>query len=521
MSTKSETERIRQRQIYRVLSTLLLSLFVAMISVTIVGTALPTIVSQLNGSETHYTWIVTAELLSSTAATPIIGRLGDIYNKKRLLLVSVSIFTVGSLLSGCSSSPEALILFRVVQGIGMGGQMAMIQTVIASIIPPRERGKYNGFMGSVITVATVSGPLLGGFIVAGFGWRWCLWIAVPFSIFVIVVLAKYLKVPEAQAAGRKVDYLGSTSVTIGVSLLLIILSLGGSVLPWASPLTIGLLVLGVLAIVFFVFIEMRTTDPVIPLRLLKSKLVRKMAIGSVLVGLAFNSPPVFLTQYFQIGLGFSPAKSGLAILPMMLGSFLSSTIIGILVSRRGRWKGFVVGGLLTMTIGAEIIVVSNHHSLLLILGMFTFGAGQGACLQNMVLAVQNVVPLKDIGASTAMITFIRSLGSSIGVQLCGFLFSFQLAISMRRNFTGAGLALPDQLSNKHGSMDFSGMDQSVVSLIRTSYGDSMWIIFSCLALASFLAFLCVSRAKGSVLRNTVDLDQKSHEVKSVEVTKAN
>ncbi|MDO5747078.1 MAG: MDR family MFS transporter [Actinomycetaceae bacterium] len=493
------------RDIFNVISGLMLALFVAMMSVTIVGTSLPTMMAALHGTETHYTWVVTSMLLSSTVTTPIAGRLGDLFDKKKLLLTGIGLFTLGSLLAGASTTPMMLILTRIFQGVGMGMQMSLSQTVIATITPPRERGRYNGYLGGVMAVSTVSGPLIGGFIVATpwLGWRWSLWISVPFSLAAMAVLAKWLKVPGSVVSQPVVDYKGAIAISSGVSLLLIWLSLGGKQIPWGSPLGIILPLVAVSALIAFFFIEKHAVEPIVPLWLFTQRTPLLAIIASIAVGTALNAPPVFLGQYFQVGRGMNPAAAGLAMTPLMIGSFIFSTIIGQAVAKLARWKRFVVAGLLAMTIGLIMTAFAGASTPLwwIWIAIFFVGAGQGASMQNLVLAVQNTVRLRDIGASTATITFFRSLGGAIGVQVAGLAFSLDVGRRINQGFQRAKLSMP---ASHDGSMNFQQLPAPARSIIQQAYGDSIGIIFATLAVTGVIAVIAASFMKSSKLRDTID-----------------
>ena len=515
-----DAAKARKKEVLRVLSGLILALFISNLSVTIVGNALPQIMTSLNGSEAQYTWIVTGVLLASTAATPIAGRLGDLFNKKALLLASIGIFLVGSILSGLVTTASWLIVTRVIQGIGMGSQMALVQTVIASVVTPRERGQYNGYIGATMAVATVSGPLIGGLIVATpwLGWRWTFWISVPFSVIAMIVLWKFLKVPETEKGHPHVDYWGSALVTAGVALFLIWLSGGGKMFPWVSPLGIGMPVAAAIIIVIFIWVELRAPQPVVPLQLLRSRTPLLAVIASMGVGTALNAPSVFFGQYFQIAQGYNPATAGLIMIPLMFAMFISSTVSGLFVSRLGRWKRFVVTGLLAMCSGLILMIWVGADTPLwyMWIAMTLIGLGQGASMQNLVLAVQNGVPLKDIGASTAMVTFFRSLGGAIGVQIAGIIYTISTETHMESKVLAAGLpasSIPDT-----GSLDLSKMTPQLQDIVRSSYGDAMGDIFLGLSIIGVLSLLAAILLRGSSLRDTLDLAPESPQRDPFEAT---
>ena len=489
-----------------VIAGLLLVMFVAVMSLTIVGTALPVMLSSLHGSETQYAWVVTSMLLSSTAATPIAGRLGDLYDKKKLLIFFIAIFALGSLLAGASVTADMLILMRIVQGAGLGALMAMVQTVMAVITSPRERGKYNGYFGAVVTVANVSGPIVGGFVVDLLGWRWCLWISVPFAIAAMVVLAKKLRVPSSVIENPKIDYLGSTMGTAGVSLLLIYMSMGGDgIMAWTSMPMMVMAILGVIAVIAFVFVELRADQPIVPVRLLANQTVTLAVLASIGLGLVLNAPMVYFGQYFQIGRQMSPTASGMCMLPMMIASFVFSTFTGRMVSSVGRWKRFVVSGFVMMVAGLAILSFTGKSTPLVVLwvGMFLLGAGQGSSMQNLVLAVQNTVPLRDMGASTAMVTFFRNLGGAMGVQFASLIFNMSLAVQLRRNFAEAGVKMPPKVAQGHSASAAASSPQ-IAHLVADSFADAMGTIFIAGTVSTLICLILVAFMRSSSLRDTID-----------------
>mgnify|MGYP000264365315 CR=1 FL=1 len=353
-------------EVLQVLSGLLMVLFVAVMSVTIIGTALPTMMAALHGTESQYTWIVTAMMLASTVATPVSGKLADMYDSKKLLMGAIGLFTLGSLLSGAVTEAWQLIFTRIVQGIGMGAIMSLTQVVMALIVPPRERGRYNGYFGAVMAISNISGPLVGGFIVATpwLGWRWCLWVSVPFSLAAMAVLWRFLKVPAAQISKPRIDFVGTGLITAAVSTCLIWLSLAGKFFEFNSWQTGVMLALSGLFVVLFVFWELHFPEPVIPMWMFTKRTTLLAILGSISVGTALNAPPLFFTQFFQIAKGMNPALAGMALLPGMVGTFIASTLIGLLVSRIGRWKRFVVGGFVVMCVGIFFITLIDKNTLL-------------------------------------------------------------------------------------------------------------------------------------------------------------
>ncbi|GAB1819979.1 MDR family MFS transporter [Herbidospora sp. RD11066] len=418
------------RQILEALSGLLLVLFVAMISSTIVSVALPQIITSLKGSQSQYTWVVTASLLTATASTPIWGRLADLYNKKTLLQISVGLFLVGSLACGFAQNTAQLIGFRAIQGLGMGALQVLVQVIIAAIIPPKERGKYNGYLGGVMAVATVGGPLLGGLIADTdwLGWRWCFFISIPFCVVAWALLFKTLKI-ETVRRETTIDYAGAGLIAAGVSLLLIWITFVGNSFDWISWQT-GVMVGGTVVILgLAVWVESRAKEPVVPLHVIRQRTPALAILASLAVGMAMFGGAVFLGQYYQVGRGFSPTEAGLMTIPMMAGVLLSSTISGQIISRTGKVRPWIIAGACLLTVGFLGLSMIDHDTSiwLIIPSMVLVGAGVGMAMQNLVLAMQNTVALSDLGAASGAITFFRSLGGTIGVSVLGAILANQVA----------------------------------------------------------------------------------------------
>ncbi|MFC4553671.1 MDR family MFS transporter [Georgenia faecalis] len=508
---RSPAEEKRHREIMEVFTGLLLALFVAMLSGTIVGNALPVIIADLNGTQLQYTWIVTASLLASTAATPIFGKLADLFDKKKLLLLSIVLFSAGSLLAGMATSANTLIAYRVVQGVGMGAQMALVQTVIASIISPRERGKYNGYMGAVMAVATVSGPLIGGVIVdtPWLGWRWCYWSAVPFSLLAVWVLHRRLHITQTVRRKPSIDYWGAALITLAVTDLLLWLSFADSSFAWVSWPSAAMLVGGIAAIVLFVWVEKRAAEPIIPLWILTERTTALSIVASFSVGTVMFAAPVFLGQYFQIGRGYGPAEAGLMMVPMMLGVFLASTIAGRLVSSQGTWKRYVVGGISVMTVGVALMSTVGVSTPLWLVAIYLalVGAGQGASMQNLVLAVQNTVRLENMGVASSAVAFFRSLGGAIGVQVLGALLSVHIASLLTGRLADAGYpAEATAGAGGGGSLDLTTLPEGLEAIVRGAYGDGMDVIFLVMTGFNLVALAAALAMRNSVLRSTVDIE---------------
>jgi EmrB/QacA subfamily drug resistance transporter len=501
-------EEMSHRRVLESLSGLLLVLFVAMISSTVVSTALPLIIGSLNGSQTQYTWVVTATLLTATASTPVWGKLADLFNKKTLVQIAIVIFVLGSMASGFAQNADQIIAARAVQGLGVGGLQALVQVVIAAIIPPRERGRYNGYLGGVMAVATVGGPLLGGLIVDvdWLGWRWCFFVGVPIAILAFVVLQKTLRLETIRREDVRVDYAGAALIAAGVSVLLIWVSFVDNSFGWLSWQTAAMVGAGLVLLAVAVVVETKVREPVVPLRLVRTRTAALAILGSLAVGLAMFGGAVFLGQYFQIGRGYSPTEAGLLTIPMMAGVLVASTVAGRMISRSGNIKPYVVVGSIVLVIGFLGLGTIDHDTPLVLVAsaMVLVGVGVGMTMQNLVLIVQNSVPLRDLGAASASVTFFRSLGGTIGVSVLGAVLANRVTADLTAALGGHGLTQGD---GQTSALNLAALPPQVQDVVRTVYGDATAHIFVISAAAAMVGVIAALLLKPVTLRNTLDLEQ--------------
>ncbi|NEK95278.1 MFS transporter [Modestobacter muralis] len=484
------------RQTLEALSGLLLGMFVAFLSSTIVSNALPTIIADLHGSQDQYTWVVTATLLASTATTPIWGKFADLFSKKLLVQISLTIFTLGSIAAGFSSSVGMLIGFRAVQGVGLGGLQSLVIIAIAAMISPRERGRYAGPIAAVMSVATVAGPLIGGVIVdtSWLGWRWCFFVGAPLAVIALFLIQRTLNIPLVK---RKVsiDYLGAALLAGGVCVLLIWVTLAGNDFAWGSSTSITLVAIGVVLLALMVFVETRVAEPIIPLRLFRDRTTALVIVASIAVGVALFGGAVFLGQYFQIARGYSPTAAGLLSLPMIIGSMVSATVSGQLISKTGKWKNVIVTGAVLMVLGFGLLATIDHETDMVLIGAYLalLGLGLGMTMQNLVLAVQNTVAPGDLGTASSTVTFFRSLGGTVGVSVLGAVLATQVS-----NLTVSGLAAAGVDSG--GSASGAGIGQlnelppAIAGIVRAAYGDGtarVFLISAVLAVISLITILFI------------------------------
>ncbi|TXK18663.1 MDR family MFS transporter [Homoserinibacter sp. GY 40078] len=421
MSASAPAPAMSRRRVLESLSGLLLGMFVSMLASTVVSTSLPTIIHDLDGDQTAFTWVVTATLLTTAISTPVWGKLADLMNRKLLFQIAVAIFVLATAAAGFSQNTDTLIAFRAVQGLGAGGLAALSQVIMADIISPRERGRYMGLFGAVMAVATVGGPLLGGVITDAWGWRWNFYVALPFAIAALVLVQRTLHLPARPKGTATIDYLGIVLLSTAVSLLLIWVTLAGSSFDWWSITTLLMVGGAVVATVAFIVVELRTREPLIPLSLFRDRTFTLAVIASIATGIAMFGASVFLSQYMQLARGATPTEAGIMTIPMIAGLLIASVGGGALITRTGRWKPFVVLGGALLIAGSYLLSTIHYDTdfSLVSLYMVLLGAGVGLTMQNLVLVVQNSTDPSRIGVASSGVTFFRSLGGTIGVSVMG------------------------------------------------------------------------------------------------------
>ncbi|MFI6943923.1 MFS transporter [Streptomyces sp. NPDC050418] len=492
------------RQIMEALSGLLLGMFVAILSSTIVSNALPEIISDLGGGQSAYTWVVTASLLAMTATTPLWGKLADLFSKKLLVQISLVIYVAGSVVAGLSTSAGMLIACRVIQGIGVGGLSALAQIVMAAMISPRERGRYSGYLGATFAVATVGGPLLGGVITDHWGWRWCFYVGVPFAMIALVVLQKTLKLPVTKRK-VKVDWTGAFLISAAVSLLLVWVTFAGDKYDWMSWQTGAMVGGSAVLVALFLFTETRASEPIIPLRLFRNRTITLASLASLFVGVAMFSGTVFFSQYFQLARDKSPTMSGVMTIPMIGGLFISSTVSGQIITKTGRWKGWLVSGGVLVTAGLGLLGTMRYDTPYWHLAIFMalMGLGIGMMMQNLVLCTQNQVDPSDLGAASSVVTFFRSLGGAIGVSALGAVMATRVTDYVKDGLTELG---PKAASLGHGGTGGGGIPNldelppPIRTVMEVAYGHGVADVFLYAAPAALLAFLITLFIKEVPLR---------------------
>ncbi|MFT9786765.1 MFS transporter [Streptomyces rhizosphaericola] len=510
----SDGTPMTHRQIMEALTGLLLGMFVAILSSTVVSNALPEIISDLGGGQSAYTWVVTASLLAMTATTPLWGKLSDLFSKKLLVQIALIIYVLGSVVAGLSTSSGMLIACRVVQGIGVGGLSALAQIVMAAMIAPRERGRYSGYLGAVFAVATVGGPLLGGVITdtSWMGWRWCFYVGVPFAVIALVVLQKTLKLPVVKREGVKVDWSGAFFISAAVSLLLIWVTFAGDKYDWLSWQTYVMVAGSVLLGLVFVLVESRAAEPIIPLRLFRNRTITLASVASLFVGIAMFAGTVFFSQYFQLARGKSPTMSGVMTIPMIAGLFLSSTVSGQVITKTGRWKAWLVSGGFLVTAGLGLLGTIRYDTEYWHVAayMFVMGLGIGMMMQNLVLATQNQVSPEDLGSASSVVTFFRSLGGAIGVSALGAVLGNRVTHYVQDGLAALG---PEGAKLGHGGTggggipDLDKLPEPFRLVMEAAYGHGVGDVFLYAAPCALIAFIVTLFIKEVALKSNATVSE--------------
>jgi EmrB/QacA subfamily drug resistance transporter len=495
---------LSHREILIVFSGLMAGLLVAALDQTIVATALPTIVGDLGGLN-HLSWVVTAYLLTSTVSVPLYGKVSDLLGRKIVFQAAIVIFVAGSMLAGLSQNMLELVLFRALQGVGGGGLISMAQAIIGDIVAPRERGKYQGYLGAVFAFASVVGPLLGGWFVDHLTWRWVFYVNVPVGAMALLVTSSVLNV-NFRRVQHAIDYLGAALVMGSATCLLLVTVWGGVQYPWGSPTIIGLAIVGVVLLVLFIVQEGRAAEPVIPLRLWRDPVFSVASGLEFLVGFAMFGAIIFLPLYLQTVGGASAENSGLLILPLMAGLMISSIGSGRMITRTGRYKRFPIVG--TATIAVAMYLMSTMgvgtSRITSSLYMVVLGLGIGMIIQVMVLAVQNSVPHSDLGTATATESFTRSMGGAFGVAIYGAIFNNRLAFNLAQLLpTGRGSVNAAQLQGSPQAI--RALPPAIRGPVLLALARSIHVVFLFAVPLAIAAFLVTWLLPEKELRETAHI----------------
>ncbi|MFM9372437.1 MDR family MFS transporter [Streptomyces sp. Da 82-17] len=480
-----------KRSVRVVLLALMIAMLLAMLDNMIIGTAMPTIVGELGGLE-HLSWVVTAYTLATAASTPIWGKLGDMYGRKGTFLTSIVIFLIGSALSGMAQDMGQLIGFRAVQGLGAGGLMVGVMAIIGDLIPPRERGRYQGMMAGVMALAMIGGPLVGGTITDHLGWRWSFYINLPLGAVALAMVTIVLHLPKKRAQAR-IDYLGAALLTVGITAIVLVTTWGGTEYAWGSAMIVGLSVLGVVALGAFLYSQTRAADPIMPLHIFRSRNFTLMSVIGFITGFVMFGAVLFLPLYQQSVQGASATNSGLLLLPMLLAMMVVSLIAGRVTTNSGKYKIFPIAGGALMVTGLFLLAQMDTGTSRLTSGIYmaVLGAGMGFLMQITMLVAQNSVEMKDMGVASSSTTLFRTLGSSFGVAVMGALFNDRVAHEMAERVPGGGGALPNAQLDAASLAKLPDAMREAYQFAVSSGTHAAFLLGSAIAVAAFLAALFV------------------------------
>jgi len=515
--------------VFTAISGLIVGMFVAVLSGTVISTSMPVIIADLGGTQAQYTWVITASLLATAVSTPIWGKLADLLDRKVLVQLSLVLFTVGTVISGFSTDTNMLIAVRVVQGVGVGGLMSLVMVAVALIISPRERGKYMGVVGGIMAFATIGGPLLGGFITDVWGWRANFFVGVPFAVLALVLLQFTLHLPKPQNVKVSIDYLGIALLAVGVSALLIWVSMGGSQFEWDSSTSYVLGIGAAVVIAAFIAVEFFVSEPIVPMTLFKNRTFTLSVIASIAIGVSMFATSVFLAQYFQLARGATPTESGLMTIPMIVGQMGASIIIGQLVSRFGKWKGWMMLGSVLTLIGVSLMSTLRWDTpfVLVAIYMFVLGAGLGMVMQNLTLIVQNDTPPQQLGAASSGVNFFRTIAGTIGVTIMGSILATNVGSYIKDDLGSFVPKSPDEVSalKSLGSgnvPDVSSLPASIRQVVESAYGLGIadaFVIAVPLAVIGVIAIAFI-RNKPLSTKNSAEQLREQAEGSAIEVAEA-
>ncbi|GAA5160582.1 MDR family MFS transporter [Ornithinimicrobium tianjinense] len=467
----------------RVFVGLMLGMLVASISQTIVGPGLPRIVAELGGME-HYSWVATAAMLVSAVAVPIVGKLSDLYGRKSFYVGGIVVFMLGSVISGLAPNFWTLVAGRAVQGLGMGTLMPLSQTIIGDIVPPRARGKYQGLMGAIFGLTSVAGPLAGGVITDHLGWRWLFFAALPFGLATLFFIVRFLHLPHTRREA-KIDVAGIVTLTIALVAILLATSWGGTTYAWSSPTILGLYAVGAVFVALFVRAELRAAEPVLPLRLFRSPVISWASVAAFGLAMVMFGAIIYIPVYAQGVLGVDATNSGLILMPMMVSFVVVGILAGLLVTRTGRYKPFMLAGVVVMGAGlwllTQLEVDSSQGDMTV--AMAVLGLGLGLCMQLYTLVVQNVVGPADMGVATASTQFFRNVGSTVGIAIFGTVMTSGLGAAIMGHLppeaaakAGGALSHADAGSALDPAA-MEGMPPVVLAAVRAGLADRLHEVF--------------------------------------------
>lgn len=492
------------RQILLIFSGLAVGMLLAALDQTIVGTALPTIVGDLGGLN-HLSWVVSAYLLASTASTPLYGKFSDLFGRKQMFQASIVIFLIGSALCGLSQNMIELIAFRGLQGLGAGGLMTLAMTIIGDVVPPRERGRYQGLIGGVFAISSVAGPLLGGFFTDHLSWRWVFYVNLPLGVAALAITSAVLHLKNPRVKHR-IDFVGSALFVSAVSAALLAISWGGQQYAWSSSVILGLAAASLVLLAVFLLVESKASEPILPLRLFRSDVFSVSTAATLVIGLAMFGAIIYLPLYMQVVQGRSATASGLLMIPLMIGILVASIFSGRWISKHGHYKRFPIVGSVLLTLGMYLLstVGVSVNQWLFSLYMVVLGAGLGLNMQVLVLAVQNAVDYKDLGIATGVTSFMRSMGGSFGVAIGGAILANRLAVNFKKLMpaAGHGLARPMTMADLQSPAKLKKLPPAVHHDVVVAFAHSVQSVFLWMAPGAAFAFVIVLFLRELPLRDT-------------------
>ena len=491
------------------MSGLMTGILLAALDQTIVSTALKSIVEDFNGLE-HYTWVVTAYLLTSTAVTPLYGKISDIYGRRPVYLFAIGTFLIGSFLAGAATTMTQLILFRAIQGIGAGGLFALSFIIIGDIVSPRDRGKYQGFFGAVWGISSVAGPLLGGFfadqgeILGITGWRWIFYINLPFGIIALLVTSTVLHIPRPNIK-HSIDYLGATFMIVGVTAILLAISVTGPTDGWLHPFTLTYFMTAIIFTALFIWWESRVSEPLLPLRLFKNHTFSLTSAIGFIIGAGMFGAIVLLPLYMQVNLQYTPSEAGIRLIPMMLGIVSMAITSGRLISKTGTYKRFPVIGMVVMMTAMLLFTTINKEMPYWQLAIYAMlmGMGVGLSMQTIVIALQNDVDYRDMGVATSSNTFFRSLGASFGTAIFGTVLTNRFVSEINSNLPSG--SAPEAIAGVTENTEIiSTLPGEVQEVIFTSFDQAFSLVFWIALPLIVIGLLLTTRLRERPLRESID-----------------
>lgn len=510
MSTTLTTDPHQQRTLRLVFSALILVMLLASLSQTVLSTALPTIVGSLNGAD-HIAWVMTSYLLGMTVTMPIYGRLGDRLGRKPLLLIAITLFSIGSLVGAIAQDMNVLIAGRAIQGLGGGGLMVLSQAAIADVVPARERGKYMGILGAVFGLSSVAGPLLGGWFTEGPGWRWTFWINVPLGVIAFVAVLMLLQKPVVERVTARVDYAGMVLLATATSALILGATWGGHQYAWDSPQIIGLAVVTVVGAIAFVAVERRAQEPIMPLGLFRDRNFNLTTVGVVILGVVMFGSLSYLPTYLQMSVGVDATQAGLMMIPMMGGMLVTSIMVGQAVSRTGRYRAYPIAGAVVTGVGLVLLALTEigDPSWQIEAALLVLGIGIGLGMQILTLIVQNSFSHRIVGTATAANNFFRQVGGTLGAAAVGSLFTSRLTDSLGTKLTsdgrsgGSSSLTPDSVAQ---------LPQEIHDIVVVAYNEALMPIFLWLAPLTVVSALVLWFVHEKPLRHTIETVRKDESI---------